>query len=142
MKSALSSVAELSFDELQSILNIKMLKGAVLNLANAKHHGIKIQELTQNKPYLALIDTSHFFTIDEDALKYAAIPSKLENRIAAAYYNPNLANRFTVEIFRKIGNPAFSVQIFNKKEDALQWLKKQGENSPKKFNNPQESIKK
>src|SRR6185312_2758878 len=99
MKTALSPVAQLSFDESQSILYMKMLEGGVLNLANAKQHGIMIEELTAQKPYLALIDATNFFTIDDEVIKYAAIPAKLENRIAAAYFNPNLANWFTVEVF-------------------------------------------
>jgi len=122
MKTALSPVAELSFDESESILYVKMIQDAALNLVSAKQHGIQIEELTEGKPYMALIDTTNFFTIDDEALKYAGIPSKLEKRIAAAYYNPDLANWLTVKVFKRTSGLAFPVQIFKTKEKAVEWL--------------------
>jgi len=125
MKKDLSPVAELSFDEQESVLYIKMLEGAVLNLANTKQHAQQMEELTSGKPYLALIDTTNFFTMDEESLKFSSSPINPPNRIAGACFNPTLANRFTVEIFRKFGNPKYPMEVFNTKAEAMQWLKKQ-----------------
>ena len=125
MKKDLSPVAELNFDEKDSVLYIKMLEGAVLNLANTKQHARQMEELTLGKPYLALIDATNFFTMDEESLKFSSAPIKPPNRIAGACFNPTLANRFTVEIFRKFGNPKYPMEVFNTKAEAIQWLKKQ-----------------
>lgn len=125
MKKDLSPVAELSFDEKESVLHIKMLEGAVLNLANTKQHARQMEELTSGKPYIALIDTTNFFTIDEEIYKQSSTSLKPPNRIAGACFNPTLANRFTVEVFRKFGNPKYPMEVFNTKAEAMQWLKKQ-----------------
>ena len=125
MKKDLSPVAELSFDEKESVLYIKMLEGAVLNLTNAIEHSQQMEQITLGKPYLALIDTTSFFTMDEEALQFSSNPPKQPNRIAAACFNPTLANRFTVEVFRKLGNPKYPMEVFATKDEALQWLKKQ-----------------
>jgi len=128
MKTDLSPVAELSFDEKESILYVKMLDGAVLNLKNTIQHAKQMEVLTANKPYLALIDTTNFFTMDEETLQYSSIPSnRPSNRIAMACYNPNLANRFTVEVFRKFGKPTYPIEVFTTKQEAIIWLKKQFE---------------
>lgn len=127
MKTDLTPVAELSYNEQENILYIKMLEGAVLNLKNTQQHSQQLEEITSGKPHLVLIDTTNFFTMDEESLKYSTAPVKPPNRIAAACFNPTLANRFTVEVFRKVCGPHYPMEIFCTKSEALQWLKKQAE---------------
>src|ERR1700751_3029362 len=108
MKIALTPVAELSFNEKESILYIKMLEGAVLNLKDTIIHAKQIEEITANKPYLALVDSTKFFTMDKETLPYASSrSSRPAGRIAMACFNPNLANRCSVEMCRKLGKPVY-----------------------------------
>lgn len=123
METAENPFAELSYNKTNFILHIKIRQNADLSLAIAQLHGKQITELTQNKPHLVLIDVTHFFTINDDALKYASVPCNLENRIAAAYYNPDLANWLTIKIFAQSKPLTFPVEVFKTEAEALQWLK-------------------
>lgn len=125
MKTAQSPVAYLEFDETESILYVKMLNAAKVTIENSKLHSQQIENITGGKPYLALIDIGNFLETNDEALLYSAMRHHLPNRIAAAYYNPNLANRLALETYRKNSNLAFSVSIFNNRAEALEWLKQQ-----------------
>jgi hypothetical protein len=125
MKKIRTEIAELSFDERASTINIKMLEGAEMNLENTRKHYELIKKLTSDKPYLALVDATYFFTIDKPALKYTSLPGTINKRIATAYYNPILANSFTTEFFRKFYKPPLPTRSFKTKEEAKLWLKKE-----------------
>jgi hypothetical protein len=123
MKIIRTEIAELNFDEEESILHIKMLEDAHMNLQNTKEHYNIIKELTKGCKYLALIDATNYFKIDGDASKFAALPETTKDRVAAAHYTLNVSNRLTANFFRLFYKPEIPVQAFKTKEDALRWLK-------------------
>jgi hypothetical protein len=123
MKIISTDIAELSFDEEESILHIKMLEDAHMNLEKTKEHYNIIKELTKSSKYLALIDATNFFRIDNDASRFAALPETTKDRVAAAHYTLNVSNRLTANFFRLFYKPRIPVQAFKTKEEALRWLK-------------------
>jgi len=120
-----TEIAEISFDESTSILHIKMFEDAKMDLENTVEHYDLIKSLTSGKKHLVLVDATHFFSIDEKALQYAAQPETTKNRIATAYFTTHLGNRFTTNFFKTFYKPNLPVQSFKTKQEALEWLKTQ-----------------
>ncbi|HET6991218.1 MAG TPA: hypothetical protein VFJ43_07845, partial [Bacteroidia bacterium] len=81
-----------------------------------------IEEITDGKEYFALIDSSEYFKMDADALKFAAMKENIGKRKAAAHYNLANANKLTTDFFRNFYKPSVPIQTFNSKEEALNWL--------------------
>lgn len=116
-------VAEISFNEAERILNIKILDGAEMNLKNIKVHYKKINDLVGNKNYLALVDASNYYTIDNVAWKYSYSKKAVFNRKAIAHYNCSPANRLTTSVFKKNFKSALPLEFFDSREEAVKWLK-------------------
>jgi hypothetical protein len=125
MKQAYSAIAKLEFDESESILYIEIMEGAEMNVNNTKEHYDTIKTLTNNKPYLALIDASIYYIADAQSLKYAASSDVINNRVASAYYNSSFANTLTINFYKSYYKPSLAIQLFKTKEAALEWLKTQ-----------------
>jgi hypothetical protein len=123
MGSIRTKIAEISFDETESRVLIKIRENAEMTLENTIEHFEKIQKLTSNKPYLALIDASKYFSAESDALKYSASKAALGNRIATAYFNSTVANKLTINFFNRAFDLPIPLKIFEGKEEALTWLK-------------------
>ncbi len=123
-----TEIATLIFHKEISILEIILNKDAHMDLKKTKEHYNLIEELTNGQKYLAFVDATHFFRVDEDASVYAALPETIENRIAAAHYTTNLANRLTSNFFRLYFKPNIPFQTFSIKKDAIKWLLLQKEN--------------
>lgn len=117
-----SEIAELIFLKEENILHIKIRQGSQMNLKNTVDHYDLINKITQGNKYKALVDASEYFTIDPDAFEYAATPAALENRIAAAHYNGEIANKITATYFKNHYQPPIPFQQFNSKEEAMAWL--------------------
>jgi hypothetical protein len=129
MKTVYTDIASISFDEITSILYIKIMDDAHMDLERAKEHYSIIRTLTKGEKHSALFDASSYFTSDEEALKYAALPDTTKGRISTAYHSLNLANRLTIHFFRLLYKPHFAIQLFRTSEDAMQWLKQETESS-------------
>lgn len=123
MKIVQTPIAEISFNETESILHIKVFEGAEMNLENAKIHYNEIKKLLGNKRYLALVDTTNYYTIKKEAWEYASSKEIVSNRIAVAHYNSCFANRLTTNFFKTAFHAAMPFEIFGTKEEAVQWLK-------------------
>jgi hypothetical protein len=123
MKIVKTEIAELHFNAKESILHIKIIKGAEMNIKNTEEHYKTIEEITGGKKYLALIDSSEYFTIDSETLKFTASPKITEKRIATAHYRPSMGNKLTIDFFRKFHSPSLPVNSFATKKEALEWLK-------------------
>jgi hypothetical protein len=131
MKTVCTAIAELSFDENESLLHIRVLKDAEMNLKNTIAHYKLIGEITEGKNYLALVDATEYFSINSETLKYTSLPETIEKRIATAHYNPSFGNKLTMDFFRKKHKPDLPVNSFDTKEEAIEWLKVQWKNSKK-----------
>lgn len=123
MEIVYTDIAELRYKTDDIILNIKILEGAEMNLANTKRHYQLINELTRNKKHLALVDAINFFTITPEGLHYSSRPETVANRIATAHYNCSAVNKLTTNFFVNYYRPPIPIKIFDTKEEAIAWLK-------------------
>lgn len=123
MKTIQTPIAEISFDEPEQILHIKVLEDATMNLKNAQIHYEKINKLLGGKKYFALVDASNYFTMEQDAWRYASSKEVVSNRMAIAHYNASFANKLTTNFFKSMYQTAVPLQIFDSKEEAEKWLK-------------------
>lgn len=128
MKTILTDIAEISFDEETSILHIKIQEDVHIDLKKTIVHTRAIQKITNGEKYLALVDATNYFTSDDDALKYFALPATTKERIAMAFHSLNLANRLTIHFFRLLHKPNFAIHLFRTHDDALNWLKLEQQN--------------
>jgi hypothetical protein len=122
MKTINTKMSELQYDEKEFILYIKIKNDVTIDLESIEEHFASITKLTKNENHFALIDASNYFSIDEESLKYAAMEEYTVGRVAAAFYSANLASRLTIHFFKLFRRPSYLVQLFKKKEDALNWL--------------------
>lgn len=116
-------IGEISFNEEESVLHIKINEFAEMNLENTKIHYKMINELVKDRPYVALVEASNYYAIDKEAWKYASLNEVVSNRKAVAHYNPCLANRLTTSFFLRAYSSCMPVKLFNAKQEALEWLK-------------------
>ena len=127
MKTIYTDFAQISFDEITSILYVKILDDVHFDLERMKEYYNIIKTLTKGDKHSVLFDASNYFTSDEEALHYAALPETTKGRVAAAYHSLNLANRLAIHFFRLLHRPHFSIQLFRTNEDAMEWLKQETE---------------
>lgn len=119
METVLTDIAELCFDETTAILYVKINEDMHMDTAKAARHFRAVKELTKGEPYYALVDGTCYFTADEEALNYAALPKIAGERMGCAFYSLNLANRLTVHFFKILHKPDYPITIFRTKDDAL-----------------------
>lgn len=124
MRTIVTPIAQIHFDDFQRILYVKVSDDAEMNLHNAKIHFEKINNLVGLHEYVALVDASNFYTIESDAWKYASSKIVVSNRKAVAQYNCSLANRLTTVSYSQTLKTSMPVRIFGSKEDAIIWLKR------------------
>jgi len=122
VKTAYTPIAEICFDESESILHIKVLEGAEMNLLNTQRHYQEINNLVGKKKYLALVDASNYFTMEKAAWEYASLKEIISNRIAVAHYNSSVANKLATKVFKAAYKTSMPVEVFQSKETALEWL--------------------
>jgi hypothetical protein len=115
-----TEIAELILKDI--FLEIRMLEGANMNLANTIKHYETIKTITGNRNYLALIDAANYFTIDSEALHYASLPEATHKRLAAAHYRSSLANSLTTKYFISSYKPSIPIKLFETKAEAVEWL--------------------
>lgn len=121
MNTIYSDIAEITFNEIDSILSIKIMDDVEIDLEKAKKHFELLNKITENKRHVAIINGVDCFYIKDDALKYmASCPSN--NRIATAFYSNNLANRLAILCLKLYYPKSSPLQYFTKKESALEWL--------------------
>jgi hypothetical protein len=122
MKSLKTPIADISFDETNHILHIKVREGAEMTLENTRKHYKDISDLIGDKKYLALVDAKEHFTINQDAWQYASAKEIANKRVAVAHYNSCQANKLTMNFFNSVYDTSMPVKIFNSESDARQWL--------------------
>lgn len=123
MKVLNTSISVLSYNEEDSILHIEMLPDADMNLETTKEHYDAINLITNNCKHYVLINSQNYFTIDSESFKYASLSSTIKNRLASAHYNCSFANSLTVNFYKNNHRPGIPMNIFNTKEEALEWIK-------------------
>jgi hypothetical protein len=122
MKAINTRISELQYDEKEFILYIKIKNDVTIDLESIKEHFRATKELTNSENHFALIDACNYFSLEDEALKYAAMEEYTTGRIAAAFYSKNLASRLTIHFFKLFRRPDYLVELFKNKEDALDWL--------------------
>jgi hypothetical protein len=123
VKLAYTDIAELRYKEEDSLLRIKIFEGAEMSLENSRRHYQIINQLTDNKRYLALVDATNFFTITPEALRHCSLPEVVNNRIATAHYNSSTMNKLTTNFFANYYRPPIPIRIFDSEQEALEWLR-------------------
>lgn len=122
MEQISTSIAELRFDEQNSLLHVTIKEGAMMDVKNLEEHYSKIEKITKGKKYIALVDVSQPYFIDHLGTKYASDPATLKNRTAAAYYNPPLSNRLSLMGLQQGIAGRIPTFIAMEKIIALKWL--------------------
>lgn len=123
MKNIETPIATISFNKGESILHIIVKENAEMNVENTQIHYKKINKLVGNQQYLALVDSTNFYSVDKEAWKYASLEEIASNRKAVAHYNSCDANILTTTFFKNNYHTLMPVKIFDSKESALEWLK-------------------
>jgi hypothetical protein len=118
-----TSIAEISFNEEENILHIILREDADMNVENTREHYEKINALVGDKMYLALVDATNYYRVEKESWEYASSTEVISNRIAIAHYNSSAANTITTSFFKKMYNVSMPLQIFDTKEEALEWLR-------------------
>jgi hypothetical protein len=116
-------IAEITYNDNEHILHIKIKEDAEMNLSNAQTHYKKINSLLGDKKHLVLVDASNYYRIDKNAWEYASKKEVVSNRIAVANYNSCDANKLQTQFYKANLNTLMPVEIFNSKEEAIKWLK-------------------
>lgn len=122
MKTINSDIAEITFNEIDSVLSIKIMADIEIDLEKVKKHFELINKITGNKKYIAIVDGANYFHIKDDALRYMASPQATRNRIATAFYSHNLANRLSILCLKLYSPPSTPLQYFSRKENAIDWI--------------------
>ncbi|MEW6468460.1 MAG: hypothetical protein AB1458_06015 [Bacteroidota bacterium] len=123
MKTLRTEIAELSYDEEEHLLYIRILENAELDLEKTRIHYETIRELTEDEPHAAIIDSTHYFSIDPETLRYTAQPEVIGKRLAAAHYNVSAGNSLTLDFFVKTHKPLIPVKKFATREEAVKWAR-------------------
>jgi hypothetical protein len=123
MKVIFTPIAEISFDEKARILHVNVLENAEMSLENAQEHYNKIKSLVGEKKYLALVNSSKYYTIEKEAWEYASNKEIVANRVAVAHYQSLVSNKLTANYFKATYQTAMPFRIFESREEALSWLR-------------------
>ncbi|MBA3683196.1 MAG: hypothetical protein H0W73_18830 [Bacteroidetes bacterium] len=121
MYSISTNIAELSFDEKNAVLYMTIIENAEMTMENTKDHYEKIEKITQNKKYAALIDMSNYYITSPEILSLTAQKSTFKNRIATIYYNSSMSNKLTNEFFKNNYKPEMVIKTFKTKAEGLKW---------------------
>jgi hypothetical protein len=123
MENFITPLAELSYNDHERILHVRILEGAEMTLPNARTHYEKINSLLGSKKHLVLVDAENYYRIDKEAWIYASDREIISNRIAIAHYNSCNANKLETSFYKAHLNTAMPMETFNTKEEAIKWLK-------------------
>jgi len=122
MKILSDKISELIYNEDERVLHIKITKNIIITLDDAIEHFEGVKVLTGNKKYVALIDTTDYFKMQPEAFMHSSLEKANANRIATAFYNPNIANKVTINFFKRYFRPTIPVEMFENMTEALAWL--------------------
>jgi hypothetical protein len=123
MDTVYTDTAELSYNKEKSLLYIKILEDVSITVEKAKKLADSIHRITEGQKHFALVDATNYFFIEDDALKYMAKPEICAGKMGSAYFSMNLANRLTMHFFKVFHKPSYPIELFRKKEEAINWLK-------------------
>jgi len=123
MKVVYTPIAEISFDEKERILHVNVLENAEMSLENAQEHYNQIKNLVGDLKYLALVNSSRYYTIQKEAWEYASTKEIVANRVAVAHYESLVSNKLTANFFKATYQTAMPFRIFESREEALSWLR-------------------
>jgi hypothetical protein len=123
MDTVYTDIAELCYNKKSSLLHIKIIEDVSITIEKAKSLTDSIHRITKGQNHFALVDATNYFFIEDEALKYMASPEICAGKMGSAYYSMNLANRLTMHFFKVFHKPSYPLELFKKKEEAINWLK-------------------
>lgn len=123
MEKIYTDIAELCYNKDNATLYIKILENVTIDIQKAKEFSESVNTITNGENHFTLVDATNYFFIDDEALKFMALPEVGKGKMAEAYYSSNLANRLTMHFFKVYYKPIYPMQLFRKEEEALKWLK-------------------
>lgn len=83
------------------------------------------ETLSENKPYVLMVDARVHLTITSEARKISAEKKESPLLLANAVIVNNLPVRVTANFFSSFNKPHFAFKVFNDEKKALTWLLKQ-----------------
>lgn len=80
-------------------------------------------KLANNGPYTVLVSAGAFSSVTKEARELAVKALYTKNRVATAILTTNVAQQLIANFYIRFNKPEYPTRGFNKKEDALQWLR-------------------
>lgn len=122
IRTATTTISELSYNEEACLLHVKILEKADIKHTELVAHLDLARELTGNNEHIALVDCSNYFKVQPESLLTYSLKKTSPNRIATAFYNINQANGVIMNFFKNYYEPEVPVELFETQEEALRWL--------------------
>ena len=115
-----TDVSQLELDE-RGFIRISLLDtGKDFNITEANRQIAAAYELTNGKPYKALVDTTKSTISPSTEVKQ--LIAGVEHKIREAIVVKTLGNRIIGNIYLKIINKRYPCKIFNNEDSAIEWL--------------------
>ncbi len=100
-------------------------EGAIVDVSDILEGKRQITEAYPGIKFYVMAEGINFFTLTPEARKLCATPEYSDNTIAIAFYTTNISLLLLGEMYNKINKPAVPTKIFNDRDEAQVWLKKQ-----------------
>lgn len=94
----------------------------VINLEIAKKMVAARHQVSDGKARPLFIDISNLVSVDLEAREYLAGEEAIKLVTAGAIYSTNPISKFAGKLFLDVNKPQRPSQIFNNKEEAIEWL--------------------
>ncbi|MDF2448293.1 MAG: hypothetical protein K0R26_797 [Bacteroidota bacterium] len=135
MNTIKTEVANLFYNKECRLLHVKILEDISITVEKAKALCLAIEKITNDEKHFALVDATNYFYIEDEALRFMALPENCSNKLGSAYFSTNLANRLTMHFFKVFHKPLYPIELFKKREEAMKWLLQiQSNNQPCQLN--------
>jgi hypothetical protein len=113
--------AIISYNNISRIVQVKILEGSDIELADALQNYEATKILTKNDNYLVLVDGRATLSISREARSFAAQP-KNNGCIASAFVITSTANKLIGNFYINVNKPSVPTKIFSSEEMAIEWL--------------------
>lgn len=124
-KSILSKCAEFTFFVEESILRIRLLDNAEIDIEESK----KMQEISisisENQKFVAMIDARAKVSVSKESREWGSTPEAQKNMYAQAIVVNSLANKLVGNFIIQFHKPLAKTRLFSDEETAIDWLKEQ-----------------
>jgi len=110
----------------ECIVVTKFHNGATVEVDHMKEIEKHLLEITDNQPFLTLLDLSNkYVSFDDEARAYAAKGPITKNIISQAMVVNTLPLRMVTNFYLRFNRPLYPSRAFNRNRPAIDWLMKQ-----------------